>query len=246
MKKLLVIIIVTSLYTACSKVEKFQDKKIPISRDLVMKDAIRFSIIRDSIRLATPIDSALGDLDKDGIKEKVLVFDTHEWAYYGKARSLNIYKQVNGVSQLFYQSKNGYYPKPHNQNPYLITKIKIEKGILKFTLYYKAENNMKKFYHKKETYKYRFQNNDFVLIGWTNDQWVDCFYKRRVDYNLSTGKVIHTKRLLECSPSPYDLSDDKPEYEVFYQKMDKTITLKNFHFYWNDIISPKYGHTFSF
>ncbi|MDE0472548.1 MAG: hypothetical protein OXH57_11475 [Ekhidna sp.] len=86
--------------------------------------------------------------------------------------------------------------------------------------------------------KYRFQDGDFYLIGYTKD-WGNPFkeIQENVDFNLSTGKIIFKK--------VYDYDQEgkprKTENETFFKKGVK-ITLQSRQEISIKIVTPKYGN----
>lgn len=231
MKKLFFLIIIITLYIACSEKEPPKQEKPVIQQKHVM--------VEDAIKLSMPIDSAFGDLDKDGIEEKILVFNTNKDSYRGKARKMEFFKKVDNTWKLYYQTSKGYYPESKSAEPYMKNKVEIENGILQIIYFNKWKNNDGKFWHREILCKYRFQEKKFKLIGYTMQEWLPCFFKKTIDYNLSTNKVIYSDKPL-CHPQLN--TTRKPKSDSFYHKMDEIITLDNFNHFWgHEIISPKYG-----
>ncbi len=65
--------------------------------------------------------------------------------------------------------------------------------------------------------KYRFQNNQFELIGYTSNFGKLCEYWANFDFNISTGKIACKKEFED-----YDNNQAiyKTETEVFFKKRD--------------------------
>lgn len=182
------------------------------------------------------IDSVLGDLDNDTIKELVVVFDTKKQDDESESvpRELRIYKKINGTwvdwkksEQALLGSRDGGMM----GDPY--AEIKIINGILQIT--HQGGSSWKWL----DTDKYRFQDNDFYLIGHESNYGKLCDYWLKVDFNLSTGKIIIEKEFEECEDSNQEVY--KRENETFYEEKMK-ITLEKRYDKEIKIVSPKYQH----
>jgi hypothetical protein len=56
------------------------------------------------------LDETEGDLDKDGVSEKVIVYDTEKETYLGTERQIFIYKKNNDTWELWKKSKSKIGP----------------------------------------------------------------------------------------------------------------------------------------
>ncbi len=61
------------------------------------------------------------------------------------------------------------------------------------------------------TDKYRYQEGDFYLIGYTSIAGKPCEYWQSVDYNLSTGKMIVKKEYEACEGDDQKISKEENE-----------------------------------
>ena len=90
--------------------------------------------------------------------------------------------------------------------------------------------------------KYRFQNNQFELIGHTSNYGKLCEYWEDFDYNLMTGKIVFEKEYEKCDNQTQSVY--KRENETFTFKPKQRITFQNRNRFDLKIISPKYKHEF--
>ena len=184
------------------------------------------------------LEAVQGDLDKDDIDELVVVYNEVMEAQDGVyKRPLIIYKKNNEQwvewkrsDQALYNSDGGgVMVDPYEQ-------ILIENGILQIS-HSGGSSSRWRFVDK-----YRFQDETFYLIGYTQYSWWQCTYFKEVDFNLSTGKMIVSKDYETCDGlEPKIIKNEK---ETCYQKgltitlaerQKKRITFKtpkyNFHVY---------------
>ncbi|MFY0673815.1 MAG: hypothetical protein JXQ87_10435 [Bacteroidia bacterium] len=203
---------------------------------------IAFSLAKGSFgqTLAIPhglylVDSIVGDLNKDKVSELVVAYNVgKETKYEGVQRLLVIYKLKNDKwiewkrsEQALYGSRDGGMM----GDPF--GKIEIINGIL---LISQSGGSSWKWGF---TDKYRYQNDEFYLIGYTSKSGKICEYWKDIDYNLSTGKMIIKKEYELCEGENQEIY--KRENETMYQKELKVI-IQNRHKKEIKIVSPKYGH----
>jgi hypothetical protein len=181
------------------------------------------------------VDTVTGDLDKDGRKELVVAFNTSkENGVDGVPRELIIYKlETNGWAiwkksrQALYGSRDGgMMGDPFGQ-------IKIENGTLLIS------QNGGSSWKWDHTDRYRYQEGEFYLIGYTSNYGKPCEYWQEVDFNLSTGKMIVKKEYEDCEKS--DQTVYKRENETLVKKGLK-ISIKDRNEKEIKIITPKYRH----
>ncbi|NMM47676.1 hypothetical protein [Marinigracilibium pacificum] len=181
------------------------------------------------------VDSVSGDLDKDGIKELVVAYNTQEEVDFESVpRELIIYKTSGKEWTIWKRSKLALYSSRDGGmmgDPY--GSMEIEKGILLIN------QNGGSSWKWGFTDKYRYQNGEFYLIGYTSFGGKLCEYWESVDFNLSTGKINVSKEYENCENG--DQSIYKTESESFFEKGLK-ITLQNRQEKTIKITSPKYNH----
>lgn len=129
----------------------------------------------------TKLKEADGDLDKDGIPEHIVVFDTKKETDFGTERQLYIYKKQGQRWKLWHKSTGVVLPSEHGGSigdPF--EGIEVQRGCL--VIYHFGGTTSRWTY----THRYRFQHNNWYLIGATiNVTNPNCHY----DYNLSTGNI---------------------------------------------------------
>lgn len=195
-----------------------------------------------------------GDLDKDSINEKVIVYklktpiykinsisrDTSKFEY-----ELVIFKLVNNKWNIWQRSINAVYEiesyiRDSNQiNNDQAFDINIQKGILIISYGQGiGGNNIRSDF----AYKFRFQNNEFQLIGYTSNggQFARGYYFE--DCNFSTGRIEVSKQIakpiLKNGTNQEKIISNKSE--VFYHKFKEKINLQNVYEKRIDLVSPKY------
>jgi len=155
------------------------------------------------------IDSAMGDLDKDGVSELAVAYNTHQTDVNvdeNVPRILAIYKKNNSewmpwklsTSAVMGSQDGGMMGDPFEG-------IEIKNGIL-IIIHFGGSS-----WKWSQTDKYRFQDGDFYLIGYTNFSGKSCEYWETIDFNLSTGKLIYTKEYEKCDtdiPVVYKREED--------------------------------------
>lgn len=179
------------------------------------------------------LEEKLGDLDKDGILEKVSVYNTTDSTEEGIEREIFILKKAGEQWTIWKRSTNAILRS--NQGGMMgdpFQGIDIKNGLLIISL---AGGSSWKWSHED---KYRFQNNEFELIGYTSNAGKPCEYWINLDFNISTGKMIYKKEYEDCEKNQ---SIFKTEQEVFYKKGIK-LNLGNRNKQEIRIVLPKYKH----
>jgi len=182
------------------------------------------------------LDTVTGDLDKDLVPELVVAYNAGpENDEEGVPRTLIIYKRANKAWQEWKRSTQALYGSQDGGmmgDPY--GGMEITKGVLH--IHHSGGSSWKWGF----TDKFRFQNGDFYLIGYTSTDGKPCEYWMDIDFNLSTGNMVVTKEYEDC-----DSGDDpviyKNENETLVQKGLK-ITLQNRHTREVKITTPQYKH----
>ena len=186
-----------------------------------------------------PIKEVFGDLDKDGIKERVVVYNMHdrEDDPEGIPREIVILKKKGDQWTTWHRSANaigGTKDGGMMGDPF--EDVEIVKGILMIS---ESGGSSWKWNH---TDKYRFQNNAFELIGYQSHDGRPCDYWESFDYNLSTGKIEFKKDYEKCNDDGEDLEVYKKEAESFVYKTKIKIRLENRKKEDIKIVTPKYKH----
>lgn len=139
------------------------------------------------------LDEKKGDLDNDGIPEKVIVYDTEKETDMGTERQLYIYKKNNAKWELWRKSVGAILPSQHGGmmgDPF--EGISIDRNSIVVN---HSGGSRQRWYY---THRFRFQNDSFQLIGATVNFGSPCDYFFNFDYNLSTGKIIYEEETADC------------------------------------------------
>lgn len=183
------------------------------------------------------IQEIFGDLNKDGISERVVVYDMNnkEDETEGTDREIIIFKKQLETWVIWHRSKDAIgNSKDGGMMGDPFEDIEIKGGIL---LIRESGGSSWKWGH---TDKYRYQNNSFELIGYTSSYGKPCEYWENFDFNVLTGKIIIEKEYERCNNQTQVVY--KTEKENFSYKLKNKITLENRKKTEVKIISPKYKH----
>jgi hypothetical protein len=183
------------------------------------------------------IGTAFGDLDKDGVDELVVAYNTKSNEVEisdGVPRELIIYKKANAKWTVWQKSMQALYGSRDGGmmgDPF--GDISIKKGVLIIS---QDGGSSWKWGH---TDKYRYDGKAFNLIGYVDNYGKPCEYWEQVDFNLVTGKLIVKKEFENCETA--DQKVYKRQNETFFKK-GLNITLQNRSEKEIKIVSPKYRH----
>lgn len=184
------------------------------------------------------VDTVKGDLNKDGINELVIAYNTQkgkEDTFESVPRELIIYKKENSKWIVWIKSKQALYGSRDGGmmgDPF--GEIEIKNGILL------VSHNGGSSWKWGHTDKYRYQDGQFYLIGYSSNDGRPCDYFTSVDFNVLTGKMIVKKEYESC--------ENGDEQEV-YKRENETITKKGLKITIEKrrekeikIVTPKYKH----
>jgi hypothetical protein len=181
------------------------------------------------------VESISGDLDRDSVPELVVSYNKgSESETDGISRELIIYKLKNNNWTEWKKSEQALYGSRDGGmmgDPY--GGMEIKKGILHIS------QNGGSSWKWEFTDKYRFQDGEFYLIGYSSIDGKLCEYWREVDFNLSTGKMIVKKEFEDCETDEQEIY--KRENETLFEKGLK-ITIQKRQEREIKITTPKYGH----
>lgn len=154
------------------------------------------------------LDEKEGDLNKDGIPEKVIVFNTNDSTDVGTIREIQVYKKSGNKWELLTSSKNAIgKSKDGGMDGDPFESIEIKGGVL--IINQSGGSSWKWF----KTDKYKFQNGRFQLIGFINNYGKPGEYFENIDFNLLTGKIVFEKEYENDEQKIY-----KKQNETFYKK----------------------------
>ena len=184
------------------------------------------------------VDTVKGDLNKDGIDELVIAYNTQkekEDAFESVPRELIIYKKESNNWIVWKKSKSALYGSRDGGmmgDPF--GEIEIKNGIL---LVSQNGGSSWKWGH---TDKYRYQDGEFYLIGYSSNYGRPCDYWTDVDFNLLTGKMIIKKEYESC---------ENGDEQKIYKRENETVNKKGLKITMEKrnekeiiIVTPKYRH----
>jgi hypothetical protein len=187
----------------------------------------------------TIMEEITGDLNKDSIPEKVIAYNTNHNTDFGTIREIHIFKKTNDNWVLWKKSENAIRKSEEGGtmgDPYGF--IQIKKGIL--IIGHAGGSNWKWSYQDK----YRFQNGEFELIGYSSEDGSYCQYFNYIDFNISTGKYNYKKTTYACDENGNDEKISKTEVETCTKKGIK-LNLSNRNIKPITIKTVKYKYVFS-
>jgi hypothetical protein len=160
-----------------------------------------------------------GDLDKDGIPEKVIVYDTEKEIDLGTERQIYIYKRKNNNWKLWGKSIGAILPSEHGGmmgDPF--EGISIERNCIVINHFGGSRQKW------NYTHRFRFQSGEFQLIGATVNFGSPCDYFFTFDYNLSNGKINYEKETEDC-----ENENSKIEKEEMIRKLETLPKMNGFY-----------------
>ncbi|GAB5551670.1 MAG: hypothetical protein Sapg2KO_12610 [Saprospiraceae bacterium] len=141
----------------------------------------------------TVLLEAEGDLDKDRQAEKVVIYDTPIETEMGTERAIHIFRKGPENWMLWHKTTGGILSSGHGGmfgDP--LNDVRIERGCI--VLEHFGGSRQKWAY----LHRYRFQNEDWELIGTTVGFGVPCESWETFDYNLSTGNLDYKLEQEKC------------------------------------------------
>lgn len=195
----------------------------------------------------TEMTSTTGDLDKDGVPEKIVVYSTGRRAIAqasetgdeyeaGTERELRIYK-AGADSWELWKSSTGVIQGseangPEGGEPF--EKISVERGAL--VIRHQAEADAQTGWDVR---RFRWQNGSFELIGVTSGWHAPCMSREEFDYNLSTGKGTFRYEEEECHPNSEQMKSRTTMIdETFTKKLSPLPTMENYEMNQNKVDLP--------
>ncbi|MBC7934684.1 MAG: hypothetical protein H7Y86_04895 [Rhizobacter sp.] len=178
------------------------------------------------------LDEKIGDLDKDGMEEKVLVVTMADSQGTGMIRELRILKRRGRDWVIWKRSAKAILPPEEGgsfNDPFEY--IEIEEGILL------VRQSGGKAWKWGQTDKYRYQHGTFELIGYTSFYGKACEYWADFDYNISARRITYKKEYEKCSLNKE--KKNKKQKENFRHRLKKMITLENRYESYTTIMCPK-------
>ncbi len=160
-----------------------------------------------------------GDIDEDGISEKVIVYDTEKETDLGTERQIFIYKINSDKWELWKKSVGAILPSQHGGmmgDPF--EGISIERNCIVINHFGGSRQKW------NYTHRFRFQSGEFQLIGAAVNFGSPCDYFFTFDYNLSNGKIKYEKETEDC-----ENENSKIEKEEMIRKLETLPTMNGFY-----------------
>jgi len=173
-----------------------------------------------------------GDLTNDGTNEKVIVYNTNDSTEFGFIREIQIFKFEANNWVLWTKSRNAILKSQEGGmmgDPF--ESISIKKGILMIQHFGGSS------WKWSITDKYRYENNEFKLIGYSSTYGKLCEYWEEVDFNLVTDKIVYVKTTETCI-NDQQTSESKNQEKFSYKNVK--LTLQNRTIEDIKIVTPKY------
>lgn len=240
-----VIILSVFFLTGCSETKKeITITDTPVADQTNHSDDTISQVIQneDSVsELKIPIDCkeirrTTGDLNKDGKDELIVVFENETETEWGPERELCIYQLTNNEWELWHKSKGAIMLKEEGGmmgDPFMA--ISVEKGCI-VTEHFGGSRSKWEY-----THRFRYQNDNWELIGVTAQYGTVCEEWQKYDYNLSTGKVkvlITDEACPEVEDAAETVDQTIDEYS-FDHKMDALPSLGDFKIAVNSVYLPE-------
>lgn len=142
----------------------------------------------------TRLADVRGNLDKEEGDERVIVYDTPREAEMGTEREIRIYKQAyDGFWSLIHKSTRAVLSSTHGGmmgDPF--EELRIERRCIVIEQFGGSREKW------NYTHRYRYQNQQWELIGASIRYGAPCDYWDEFDYNLSTGNIHVKKQVEDC------------------------------------------------
>lgn len=230
MKKNILFLFCIALLISCSQSEKEQTEEQTNDGQAANNDSKKKEDQASVPELKIPdgfveIMRTSGDLDNDGTDELVIVFENGISTAWGPERELDIYKLNNNTWELWNKSVGAIMSEEEGGmmgDPFM--NLYIERGCI--VVEHFGGSREKWGY----THRFRFQNNEWDLIGTTANYGAPCEGWENYDYNLSTGKInIHkTKENCEDVNNDTEVIEETTDDYSYEYKLDTLPSLGNF------------------
>jgi hypothetical protein len=164
--------------------------------------------------VSTVIQEATGDLDKDGIPERVEIVNGRFRKDTGAIREIRIFKKSNNGWSLWHKSIGAVLSEGESrpgEDPF--TGLRIERGCIVLEHGFDAHGG-------PYTHRYRYQHDDWYLIGVTNTYAMPCNERlgydqsEKYDFNVPTKSLYVEYKHASCEdadnkiPAPKNMPHD--------------------------------------
>jgi hypothetical protein len=159
-----------------------------------------------------------GDLDNDGISEKVILYETGKEIHLGTERQICIYKKNNNTWQLWKNSASAILGSEQGGmmgDPF--DGITIDRNCIVISHFGGSRSKW------EYTHSYKYQKGDFRLIGVKVIAITPCEEFELFEYNLSNGEIKYEKELQDC-----DNGSPKIEKKKMIKKLETLPSMDGF------------------
>lgn len=166
-----------------------------------------------------------GDLDRDGFNETVYICNTrklHENTGY--ERVIYITKQINGKRKLWKENTTVLW-NSKDCGFYAEEGVPLKLEIIRNTLSITQTFNHNSRHSSSFKSIFRYQQNNWFLIGSTHHDYDNCDFDFTYDINLSTGKIIIDKEYSSCDN---DTPLQEGTHDVFIHSFPKPPLMDGF------------------
>ena len=183
----------------------------------------------------TLLSQASGDLNKDGIDEKVVVLNNGIVSDFGEERTILIFKVDNGAWKMWERSTGAILSSDSGGmmgDPF--QSIAVENGAIVINHFGGSSSKW------DLTHRFRYQNDNWELIGATS---ISSYFTEleTFDYNLTSGNVIYKKEEIGYDDKDNQVVKATEAKANFISKMDKLPLMDGFDFSKIFAVDPKTG-----
>lgn len=171
----------------------------------------------------TLLSQTSGDLNKDGVDEKIIVFNNGQVGDFGEERTILIFKADNGAWKMWERATGAILPSENGGmmgDPF--QSIKVENGALVINHFGGSRSKW------EYTHRFRYQNEKWELIGTTSIVYAPCEEQQTFDYNLTSGNVIYKDVKLTCTNGENEKVKEVRKNVNFKDKKSQLPTLNGF------------------
>ena len=181
----------------------------------------------------TILDSAYGDLNKDGTEDAAIVIQHRDSIFCVNSMEDTVLTQPRILLILFKNTANNHFTLIEQSNSFILKHdneqmddpyqgISIGKGILilDFNQFYFSGS----WYFTNSTYKFRFDSKRFVLIGAD----ISTMHRSTLDYEDYSYNFLTRKRIYTKGNGSYTKGKDQNGYKKSIQKTFTLPSLKTF------------------
>ena len=179
--------------------------------------------VKTPVSIKTPVSFRIleeleGDLDNDGVSEKVIVYDTEKEIDLGTERKICIYKNNNNTWEIWKTSINAILGSEEGgmmEDPY--EGISIEKNCIVIK-HFGGSRSKWEYVHS-----YTYQDGDFRLIAVKVTFVTPCEEFELFEYDLSSGEIKYKKEKQDC-----DNGSPEIEKKEMIRKLETLPTMGSF------------------